>query len=140
MALGEFKLFQFKSKAQREKEEKEYASWAFPYGDLQRENLTALISELKPKEPSQMLLFSYLTCKEIHKNASEDSESREETIAKMMSIIKRYKQLIKKSDVNMYLAIVLADAEIDERCEYPSADEIRASIQELDEFANKKKG
>ena len=87
MALGEFKLFQFKSKAQREKEEKEYASWAFPYGDLQRENLTALISELKPKEPSQMLLFSYLTCKEIHKNASEDSESREETIAKMMNII-----------------------------------------------------
>jgi len=132
MALGEFRLFQFKSKKQREKEEKDYASWAFPYGDMQREKLTTLLCELRPKEPPQMLLFSFLTSKEMYKDALEDSESPEAAIDNYLNAVKRHKQLIRKTDVNMYLAIILADAEIDERCEYPSADELRDRIQDLD--------
>ena len=132
MALGEFKMFQFKSREQREKEEHEYAVWAFPYGDLQRENLTALIRELKPKESVPIFLTSFLTCKEIYESTLQKSESRESTIEKMLNEIKRYNQLIRPKEMPMYLALVLVDKDIDERCEYPSIDVIKAKIQELE--------
>ena len=138
MALGEFRLFQFKSKEQREKEQKEYAAWAFPFGDLQKTNLTALLAELKPKESGQILMFSFLTCKELYKNNVDDPDTREAVIRKVLSSAKRYKQIIKGSDMSMYLAVVLADDEIDEMCEYPSADEIRVSMQEIDAIGSKK--
>ena len=139
MALGEFKLFQFKSKKQREKEEREYALWAFPYGDLQREKLGDLIMELIPKASLPIYLASYLTCKELFDNTLEDAESRDSAINKMINGIGSYGQLIKKNEMPMYLALVLVDAEIDEKCEYPPIDEIRAKIQELTDLREVKK-
>ena len=138
MALGEFKLFNFKSKQQREKEEREYAAWAFPYGDLQREKLAELMRELKPREQPQMMMFSFLTCKELYKNQFEESKSREDAIGRFLGAAKNYKQLIRKDDLCMYLALVLSDAEIDEKCGYPGADEIRARASELEELRKSK--
>jgi len=132
MALGEFKMFQFKNKEQREKEEREYAFWAFPYGDLQRENLSALIRELKPKESIPILLTSFLTCKEIYESTLEKSESQEDAIDKLLNEIKKYNQLIRPKEMPMYLALVLADKDLDETCEYPSADAIKVKAQELE--------
>ena len=132
MALGEFKLFQFKNREQREKEEREYALWAFPYGDLQRDNLTALMRELIPKESIQIFLASFLTCKELYESILEKSESREVAIERMLNEIKRYNQLIKPKEMPMYLALVLADEELDERCEYPPVEVVKAKIQQLE--------
>jgi len=139
MALGEFKLFQFKSKKQREKEEREYAAWAFPFGDLQKEKLGGLIKELIPKASLPLCLASYLTCKELFDNALEDNETRDEAINNMLNSVGSYGQLIKKTEMTTYLALVLVDAEIDEKCEYPSVDEIRAKIKELTELRKEKK-
>jgi len=138
MALGEFRLFNFKSKQQREKEEREYAAWAFPHGEIQREKLTELMRELKPKEQPQMLMFSYLTCKELYNNQMEVTNSREEAIVRFMRSVKSYKQLIRKDDLCMYLALVLADTDIDEECRYPDADEIRSRVAELEELRKSK--
>jgi len=137
MALGEFRLFQFKSREKREKEEQEYALWAFPYGDLQRENLTALMRGLKPKEPIPILLTSFLTCKEIYESTLEKSESSENAIDKLLNEIKRYNQLIRPKEMPMYLALVLADADLDEMCEYPPLEVIMAKIQELEGMKTK---
>ncbi|MDR2570655.1 MAG: hypothetical protein LBD23_10230 [Oscillospiraceae bacterium] len=131
MPLGDFKLFQFKSKKQREKEEKEYAAWAFPYGDLQKANLSALINELIPKGTKPLHLAAYLICKELYNSTLEDSRSQEDAINKMIKGIKGYTQLIKKNEMPMYLALVLADANIDDKCEYPSAAEIRVLEKSL---------
>ena len=131
MALGEFKLFQFKSKKQREKEEREYAAWAFPYGEMQREKLTELYLALNPKESAQLGLASFLTCKELYESTLEDSETPEEAANKMINIIGSYGNLIRSQEMPMLLALVLTDAEIDEKCEYPSANEVRARIQEV---------
>jgi len=139
MALGEFKLFQFKSKKQREKEEKEYAAWAFPYGDNQKEKLGDLIKELIPKASIPICLASYLTCKELFDTAIEDTETREEAINRMINNVGSYGQLIKKNEMPTYLALVLVDAEIDEKCEYPPIDEIRAKVQELTDLREVKK-
>jgi len=138
MSLGEFKLFNFKSKQQREKEEREYAAWAFPYGDTQREKLAELMHELRPKEPSQMMMFSFLTCKELYKNQFEETKSRDDAIGRFLGAAKNYKQLIRRDDLCMYLAVVLADADIDEQIEYPGADEIRARASQLEELRKSK--
>jgi len=138
MALGEFKLFNFKSKQQREKEEREYAAWAFPHGDIQREKLTELMRELRPKEQPQMMMFSYLTCKELYKNQFEETKSREDAIDRFLGAAKSYKQLIRRDDLCMYLALVLADADIEEQCVYPGADEISAQASQLEELRKSK--
>jgi len=139
MALGEFKLFQMKSKKQRDKEEKEYAAWAFPYGDTQREKLTSLMTELVPKALISLSLASFLTCKELYENTLEESETRENAVNHMINVTKSYNQLIKKDEMPLYLALVLADADIDENCEYPPADEIRERIQKLNDLRIAKK-
>ena len=139
MALGEWKLFQFKSKKQRDKEEKAYAIWAFPYGEMQRERLTALMREIDPKESIQIFITAFLTCKELYESTLEKSESHEAAIDKMLNEIKSYNQLIKAKEMPMYLALVLADANLDESCEYPSADTVKTMIRELEDMKVKSK-
>ena len=143
MALGEFRLLQFKSREQMEKEEREYADWAFPNGDLQKENLAALMQELSPKTSTQLALVSFLTCKELFERTLKRFEAQESTqeylkaheaaVFRMLNDVKIYSQLIKPKEMPMYLALVLADEDIDESCEYPTADEMRESIKLLEE-------
>jgi len=164
MALGEFNLFRIKSKQQRIKEEEEYALWAFPYGESQKEKLSELIKEFLPKISKQIGLASFLTCKELYDKSLESSETdetsganeesrsdetsgtneasgtdissgtHEEAIKKFFVIAKKYNQLVRTNETPIYLALVLADREIDENCEYPPADEIRTHIQELNDI------
>jgi hypothetical protein len=138
MALGEFKLFQWKNKKQQEKEQQEYAQWAFPYGELQRANLTQLMRELKPKDAPEMLLVSFLTCKELYEDMLAGTQSSEDAVRNLLRSAGGYSQLIRKADTLMYIAVVLADAGIDEACVYPSADDIRSQIRELEELKKKK--
>ena len=137
MALGEWKLFQFKSKKQRDKEAKAYALWAFPYGDLQRARLTELTKELFPKGATEINLASFLTCKELYEDVLEETEEKDEAVNRMINVIKSYGQLISIKEMPAYLALVLADAEIDENCEYPTADEMRERIKKLEEMRTK---
>ena len=134
MALGEFKLFQFKSKKQQEKEAEQYAEWAFPYGELQRENLTNLVKELVPKASVPICLATFLTCKEVYQSVLESSESNDEATEKMLKSVRSYGQLIKAKEMPMYLALVLADANVNETCVYPPVEEIQKRIQELEDI------
>ena len=139
MALGEFRLFQFKSKKQQEQEARQYAEWAFPFGELQRENLTNLVKDLVPKASVPICLASYLTCKELYEDVLENSESSEIATEKMLRSIKNFGQLIKAKEMPLYLALVLADANVDETCEYPPAEEVKKRIQELEDIRNRPK-
>jgi len=139
MALGEFKMFQWKSKEQRDKEAREYAAWAFPHGEKQKENLGALILELRPKASLPLSMASFLTCKELFERTLESSESRENAVDKMLNSIGNYNQLIKSDEMPMYLALVLADTDLDEECEYPSIEKMHVRIQELSNLKTVKK-
>jgi len=139
MALGEWKLFQFKSKKQRDKEAKAYAEWAFPYGELQRERLTELTRELIPKGRVEINLASFLTCKELYEDVLEDSESQDDAVNKMINVIKSYGQLISINEMPVFLALVLADADVSENCEYPPVYEMREKIQKLEAMRTKTK-
>jgi len=134
MALGEMKMFQFKSREQLKEEEEEYALWAFPHGEKQRENLCALIKELAPRKNAQSSLISFLTCKELYEKALKKPDSKHDIANHMLNVIKGYQQLVKPTEMPMYLALVMADAEVDESCEYPPADEMSARIQEFEKL------
>jgi len=134
MALGDFSIFSWKSRETREREQKEYSAWAFPHGQGQRDKLEALLRELRPKERKEFLLMGYLTCKELYERYLKDLGSREGALDYMINVEKKYKQIVSRRDMTTYLAVVLADAEIDESSEYPSADEIDTVIQELNKL------
>jgi len=139
MALGEFRIFQWKTKAERQKDQEEYAAWAFPYGQKQRENLEALLLAVLPKETIPSALVSYLTCKELYKKVLGKPDGDEEVVVRLAQAQMQYKQIIRKKDMSTYSALVLADAEIDELCEYPSADQIRERAQEIENKVNSKR-
>ena len=132
MALGEYHLFTWKSKATQEKEQETYEKWAFPYGQQQRDNLQKLLLEVYPKESVPTTLIPFLTCKELYESVLTKAGSRDGAVDLMINKQKKYKQILKKKTMSTYLALVLADADIDEQCEYPTAEEIKKRALELD--------
>ena len=132
MALGEYSIFSWKSKSTQEKEQAEYEKWAFPYGEKQRENLQALLLSVYPKESVPTTLIPFLTCKELYESVLKNSGNRDEALDILINKQKKYKRIISKKAMTTYIALVLADADIDEGCEYPDADYIRQRAVELD--------
>ena len=128
-------LFKWQSAADVKREQAAYEKWAFPHGEKQRDNLKSLLKDIFKKDEG-FILFTYLTCKEFYERAMEDSTSRDMAIDKLvngrkesrLTIIKQLKQ----HEWLTYIALVLADENVDESCEYPTADMIIEKAQELD--------
>jgi len=139
MALGDFKLFEWKSKEKRQQEQEEYDKWAFPHGKDQRKKLEALMLEVAPDTKLEFSMMAYLTCKELYERYLKEFGSRDKALDYMINDEKKYNQLIKKNEMTRCLAFVLANEELDENCEYPAAEEINQRIHELDELKRKKK-
>jgi len=137
--LGEYNIFSWKSRAKQEEEQTQYEKWAFPYGEMQKENLLALLGEIYPGESVPMLLVPFLTCKELYDTALKNNRSRVSALDVLINDYKKYKRIVKKKDMTTYLAVVLADCDLGEDSVYPSADEIRASAQELEKMRKPEK-
>jgi len=126
-------MFTWKSKATQKKEMEDYGAWAFPHGQKQRDNLEALLKEVFPKEPATTALVQFLTCKELYEEVLDKTGSYNTAIDELINSQKRYKQIIKKKDMVVYIALVLADSSIDEECEYPTGEEIREGAQLIEQ-------
>ena len=135
--MGFADWFTFKTPKQREREERMYARWAFPYGRAQQETLTRLIKELLPKEDSRVAMSLFLMGRQAYGGAYNDDpedlqeRSEEEKLAALDKVLERqlfgkYKKLLP-----YYKALVLADAVVDETLNYPSAEELRRRAEEL---------
>lgn len=125
MGLGDLNLFIWKSKAQIQQEQADYEKWAFPYGRPQREKLVKLMLEIFPKENEATVLIPFLTCKELFNNLAKTPDLVDAAINKMLTDIKKYKRIIRKQDMSTYVALVVADSKVDERLEYPTAQEVK---------------
>jgi len=132
MALGDFNFFRTKSKEARDREQIEYELWAFPKGKLQRDNLEALMRELNPKGRREFMMVGFLTCKELYDRYLEKFDSSEKALNYLINEEREHTQIVKREELTTTLALVLADKELGSSCEYPSADEIRARVGELD--------
>ena len=137
MALGEYSIFTWKSRATQDREQEEYEKWAFPYGAAQREKLQALLRSLYPKESIQATLIAFLTCKELYESALRKSSSSEDATDLLINKQKSYKRIIKKRDMAVYISLVLADAAIDAQCEYPGIETIREHAQRIESIRNR---
>ena len=134
--MGFADWFTFKSAKQREKEAKMYARWAFPYGEAQREKLTQLMGELMPKENPKAAMAIFLMGRQAYRGAydddPEDLQARDES-QKMAALDRlletqlfgKYRKLLP-----YYKSLVLADADVDETLNYPSAEELRRRAEE----------
>ncbi|MBR2423176.1 MAG: hypothetical protein IKB09_12645 [Oscillospiraceae bacterium] len=129
--------FTFKTAKQRQRDERNFARWAFPYGDAQREKITQLIRELMPKEDPKAALSVFLMGREAYRGSFRDdpedlAERTEDGKMKALDAVLanqlfgRYKKFIP-----YYKVLVLADLEVDEKLEYPSAEELRRRAEDL---------
>ena len=133
------KLFTWQSAADRKREQAAYEKWAFPYGEKQRDNLKSLLETVFKKNDG-FILFNFLMCKEMYDDALEDNESRDLAISALINKRKNNRlQIIKQlkpKEWLLYIALVLADKNVDESCEYPTAEQIIAKAQELQNDEN----
>ena len=129
--------FTFKTAKQRARDERNYARWAFPYGDAQREKVTALIVELLPKEDPKAALSIFLMGRQAYRGSFRDDpedlaeRTKQDQMDALDAILAnqlfgRYKKFIP-----YYKVLVLADLEVDETLNYPSADELRRRVEEM---------
>ena len=131
MSLGG--LFSFKSKAQVEKERRQYTFWAFPGGQQQRDRVESLLKELFPKTSLQFSLFNFLTCKELYEKILEDDENRDDSIDRLYRSLK-FKQKyggLKSDDWFIFIALIVADRAVKGGGDYPSAEEIKVSAENI---------
>ncbi len=129
--------FTFKSAKQRARDERNYARWAFPYGDAQKEKIMALIVELLPKEDPKAALSVFLMGRQAYRGSFRDDpedlaeRTEQDKMAALDQILQtqlfgRYKKFIP-----YYKVLVLADLSVDENLNYPSAEELRRQAEEL---------
>ena len=131
MSLGG--LFSFKSKAQVEKEQREYTFWAFPGGQPQRDRVEGLLKELFPKISLQFSMFNFLTCKELYEKILEDNENGDDSIDRLYRAlqVKQKHAGLKSNDWFLFIALILADRAVKGGSDYPSAEEIKVSAGNL---------
>ena len=129
--------FTFKSAKQRARDERNFARWAFPYGEAQKEKITQLIRELMPKEDPKAALSVFLMGRQAYRGSFRDDpeDLAERTKQDQMDALDavlanqlfgRYKKFIP-----YYKVLVLADLEVDENLNYPSAEELRRRVEEM---------
>ena len=135
MGFGEW--FTFKSAKQRAREEKQFARWAFPYGDVQKAKIDAIIRELLPKDDPRSAMAVFLMGRQAYRGSFKDdpedlaertAEDQMAALDKMLAqqLFGRYKKFIP-----YYKVLVLADLDVDERLEYPTAEELRSRAENL---------
>lgn len=136
--LGEFTLFSWKSKSTQMQEAEAYEKWAFPFGGEQRKKLEALLVELFPKENAVTALIPFLTCKELFEQVLKNKATEDAAVDHMLNELKKYKQVVRKREMPMYLAAVLADRQVGYTLDYPSADSVRKKAGEIEMRRTKK--
>lgn len=129
--------FTFKSAKQRAREEKQFARWAFPYGEAQKEKVLELIRQLLPKEDPKAAMAVFLMGREALRGSFKDDpeDLAERTEQNKMNALDatlatqlfgRYKKFIP-----YYKALILADLEVDETLNYPSVEELRRRAEKM---------
>ena len=135
--MGVSDWFTFKSAKQRAREEKQFARWAFPYGEPQKEKVKDLLHRLMPKEDPQVALAVFLMGREaVRGSFKDDPEDLAERTQKnkldaldrtlQTQLFGRYRRFIP-----YYKVLILADLDVDETLNYPSVEELHRRAEEL---------
>ena len=135
--MGFADWFAIKTPAQRKRESMLYDRWAFPHGQAQREKIQTLLVELMPKEDPISGMAVYLIGREGYLGSfrmlpEEQAERTEEKkMAAMRHALENQLRGKFRKDMPLYMALILADANIGPDLAYPTAEELKKKAQEL---------
>ena len=107
----------FRNKKQIEEDAKAFSNSIFPYGEVQKEKAISLLKEMMTYKDEEMMVYNYLVLKQLVMKKGEDPDLRN--------------TLRDSDDVYLYLALALADKQIDEKLDYPSKEELQNKANEL---------
>lgn len=131
MAMDLREYFTIKSRQQREAEQRVYNRWAFPYGPQQMAIVEARILEMMPDEKKTGMAI-YLMGREAYGNSEKAEEAaRLETVSRAL---REYLPGKHRKKLYKFLALILADAQVDERLQYPDADTLCREAERLEEM------
>ena len=88
--MGFTDWFTFRTKEQKQAEARQYARWACPYGDAQREKLTELLAAILPQEGAQLGMTCYLTGREAYQGGIREPGDE------LLQWLKAHKEAIKR--------------------------------------------
>lgn len=113
------RMFDNRSKDEKERDYDAFSQRVFPFGDDQKNKIGELLETLFPKEKRKYLLLHYILIKDpLTLNENDDYELVEKKAnkRKVVKITPEFKAVIK--------ALVLADLAIDETLNYPTPEEL----------------
>ena len=115
----------FRNKKQIEEDAKAFSNSIFPYGEVQKEKTISILKEMMTYKDEEMMVYNYLVLKQLIMKKGEDPDLIR--LAK-----KNVRNTLRNSDdVYLYLALALADKQIDEKLDYPSKEELQNKANEL---------
>lgn len=136
--------FLFKSKEERERESRDMEASSYPFGKKQRQTVLVLLKELLPEEPEALAQTIFLIGKRAYRQDKERAVydpalPLNERLPGTFRVLG--KQLFGRHREKMprYLALILADDEVDETLRYPSKTELLCMAQELAPLCPKSK-
>jgi len=121
MGIREF--FSFQTLKQKKEEQQQYNAWAFPYGQQQCQQVNALILEMMPDEKKTGMAV-YLMGREAYQKSA-----RKENVCRVLG---EYLPGKHKRKMYRFLALILADARVDENLQYPTAEELLQQAKDLE--------
>lgn len=116
--------FDFRSKDELAEDAKNYGTWAFPHGQVQKQCVQQLLGQLLPKHPESDALFIYLNGRESYWGSSVVLAG---CAANREAATKRLKKLLParhKAALPLLLALIEADATIGEELSYPDIEQL----------------
>ena len=135
--MGILELFQYKSPEQRAEESRRYDVWAFPYGEAQKKLVAQRLSQLLPEEKPQTAMAVYLIGREGYlgsclRNKQDDNRTEQQRLLDAQKKLKKQLPGGLRKMLPRYLAVILADVQVDETLSYPEAEELRRRAVELE--------
>ena len=126
-----------KSREQEEREFQAFSENSFPYGQPQRDKVEELLSQLFPREKKQFTMMLFLLGKQYYHGYGLRNEkdyagfTQEERLNIAAKSLNRQLFGKHKKSLTTYLALIAADAQVDENLLYPTAQEILEQAQAL---------
>ena len=126
-----------KSREQEEREFQAFSENSFPYGQPQRDKVEELLSQLFPKEKKQFTMMLFLLGKQYYHDYGLRNEqdyqgyTQEERLNIAAKSLNRQLTGKHRKSLTTYLALIAADAQVDENLLYPTAQEIQEQARAL---------
>ena len=122
--MGWFDGFPFQSRADMEKEKRDFERRVFPFGLEQRDCARAVLSELFPKIKNDIeLLFAFINSKDIYMQ----DEQTQEGLDRARHQMKKLRNLTEQ-DKEKILTLVVLDASAPSLEAYPTAQDVLARL------------